>query len=152
MIVTGVTDCAILAILRHRLHCNCTAIASQLRRLGFRALPLLRRSLAAAPVSVPVSVPWASCTLGGVGTVFSRLFGRSSRGTASEICRLWVPAAGVAVGTGFGLANSSLTDTRSSSSSLEMMSGEVGRCRLEGVIFWPRHTRRSSWPVFSHSG
>jgi hypothetical protein len=27
MIVTGVTNCAILAILRHRLHCNCTSIA-----------------------------------------------------------------------------------------------------------------------------
>jgi hypothetical protein len=60
------------------------------------------------------------------------LFRRSSRGTASEICRLWVPAAGVAVavaavGAGSALANSSLTYTRSSSSasSLEMMSGEL---------------------------
>src|SRR5271155_2933903 len=26
MTVTGVTDCAILAILRHRLHCNCISI------------------------------------------------------------------------------------------------------------------------------
>src|SRR5271163_4975497 len=54
-------------------------------------------------------------------------FGRFSRGTASEICRLWVPAtevavAAVGVGSGSALANDSLTDTRSSSSSsLEMM-------------------------------
>jgi hypothetical protein len=57
-------------------------------------------------------------------------FGRLSRGTASEICRFWAPAEGVAVivaavGVGSALANSSLTDTGSSSSSLEMMSGEV---------------------------
>ena len=60
----------------------------------------------------------------------SGLFGRSSRGTASKIYRLWVPTKGVAVvvaavGAGSALANSSLTDTRSSSLSLEMMSGDV---------------------------
>ena len=60
----------------------------------------------------------------------SGLFGRSSCSTASEICRLWVPVVEVvvvvaAVGAGSALANSSLTDTRSSSSSLETMSGEV---------------------------
>jgi hypothetical protein len=97
----------------------------QLRRLGFRALPLLRVSLAApAPVPAPVSALWASwapaeaCCCGAAGVV-SGSFGRSSRGTAFEICRLWVPAAVVvvAVGGGSALANSSLTDTGSSSSS-----------------------------------
>ena len=37
MTITGVTNCAILAILRHRLRCN-TAIVPQLRRLGFRGV------------------------------------------------------------------------------------------------------------------
>jgi hypothetical protein len=60
----------------------------------------------------------------------SGLFSRSSCGTASEICRLWVPAAEVAVAVtavraGSALVNSSLTDTRSSLSSLETISGEV---------------------------
>ena len=57
------------------------------------------------PVPAPVSAPWASwatppgkpvITAAPQGVV-SGLFGRSSRDTASEICRLWVPAAGVAV-------------------------------------------------------
>ena len=60
MTVTGVTDCAILAILRHRLYCNKTSIAPQWRRLGLRALPLLLVLLAApAPVPALVSAPWA---------------------------------------------------------------------------------------------
>src|SRR5271168_5151158 len=98
MTVTGVTDCAILAILRHRLHCNKTVIAPQWGRLGFRALPLLRVLLAApAPVPAPVSAPWApwaswappeACCCGGAAGVVSGPFGRSSWGTASEICRL----------------------------------------------------------------
>ena len=57
----------------------------------------------------------------------SGLFGRSSCGTASEICHLWVPAAEVVVaaaGPGSTLTNNSLTDTRSSSSSLETMKGD----------------------------
>jgi hypothetical protein len=58
---------------------------------------------------------------------------RSYRGTASEICRLWVPAAVMAVavavvGARSALANSSLIGTRSSLS-LEMMIGEVSDLR-----------------------
>src|SRR5271156_5374345 len=50
MTVTGVTDCAILAIPRCR--------------LGLRALPLLQVSLTApAPVPVPVSVSWTPGSL-----------------------------------------------------------------------------------------
>ena len=72
--------------------------------------------------------PEASCC-GSAAEVVSSLFGRSSRDTASEICHLWVPAAGMAgaataVGAGSALANNSLTATRSSSL-LEMMTGEV---------------------------
>jgi hypothetical protein len=72
----------------------------------------------------PVSVSWASsatpeaCRCGGAAGMVSGLFGRSSYGTASEICRLWVPAAEVVVaaaGVGSTLANNSRTDTRSSS-------------------------------------
>lgn len=61
----------------------------------------------------------------------SGLFRRSSRGIASEICRLWVTAAGVAVvvtavRVGSTLINSLFIDTRSSSSSsLEMINREV---------------------------
>src|SRR6266516_6263985 len=98
MTVTGVADCAILAILGT----VCTTIALQLRCLGLRGLPLLRVSLPApTPVPAPLSAPPASweppeacCSTAGV---VSGLFGRSFRGTAPEICRLWVPAAGVAV-------------------------------------------------------
>jgi hypothetical protein len=43
-----------------------------------------------------LGTPKASCC-GGAAEVVSGLFGRSSRGTASETCRLWVPAAGLAV-------------------------------------------------------
>src|SRR2546423_15183379 len=89
MTVMGVTDCAILPILRHRLHCNKTAIAPQWRRLGFRALPLLR-VLLAAPVSTPLA-SWASwtppeaCCCGGPAGGVSGPLGRSSLGRAPGI-------------------------------------------------------------------
>ena len=91
----------------------------------------------------PISAPWASwepseaSNYDGAAGVVSGSFRRSSRGTASEICRLWVPAAGMAVavtvvGVGSALANSSLTDTRSSLS-LEMMTGEVPPGRSDSL-------------------
>jgi hypothetical protein len=75
-----------------------------------------------------LGAPEVSCC-GGAAEVASGLFRRSSRGIASEICRFWVPAAGMAVAAtavraGSALANSSLTATRSSPS-LEMMTREV---------------------------
>jgi hypothetical protein len=81
--------------------CVCTCLLSL---LGIPRSPLLRRS-----------------------GVVPGPFGRWPRGTASKICRLWVPAGGGGscccwAGSGSALANNSLTDTRSS---LEMMSGEV---------------------------
>jgi hypothetical protein len=107
--------------------------APQLYRLGFRGSAALAgvigcASACACACLCPRALPEACCC-GGAAGVVSGLLGRLSRGIASEICRLWVPAAGVAVavaavGAGSALANSSLIDTRSSSS-LEMMSGEV---------------------------
>jgi hypothetical protein len=91
MTVTGVTDCAILAILRSS-SISRNAIdkhSISVTPFGLRALPLLRVSLAApapvpVPVPAPVSAPWASwappeaCCCGAAGAV-SGPFGRSSR-------------------------------------------------------------------------
>ena len=107
MTVTSVTDCAILAIFRHRLHRNYTSIT---------------------PSGLPGPGVIACASIYAAGVV-SGPFGRSSRGIASQICRLCVPAAGMAVavavvGAGSAFANSSFTDTRSSSL-LEMVTGEA---------------------------
>src|SRR5271168_72681 len=111
MIITGVTDCTILAILRHRLHCN-TAIVPQLRRLGFRGVIGCASACACACACIwppgPPGQPSEACCCGR----FSGLFGRSSRGTASEICRLWVPAAGMAVAVAAVGAGSALAVVR----------------------------------------
>src|SRR5947209_16028932 len=132
MTVTGVTDCAILAILRHRLHCNYTSIApSRLPGPAALAGVIACASIYACAYIWPLGLlgtTRASCCGGAAGVVLGP-FGRSSRGIASEICRLWVPAAGMAVavavvGAGSAFANSSLTDTRSSSP-LEMVTGEA---------------------------
>ena len=132
--------------------------APQLYRLGLRVLPLLRVSLTApSPVPAPLSARWVSwappeaCCCGAAGIV-SGPFERSSRDIASEICRLWVPAAGVVgaaveAGLGSSLAKNSFTDTRSSSSS-----AWVGRYHLVGVILRPKHIWRSSWGRFFHLG
>jgi hypothetical protein len=104
MAVTGVTDYAILAILRHRLHCNCALIALFV--------------LASPATFVGVIACALACALGLMGTLRSPVvapvvalrmfvsgpFGRSSLGTASEICRLWVPAAAVVVAMEDGLS------------------------------------------------
>jgi hypothetical protein len=74
MTVTGVTDCAILAI----------------RALLLFGCYWLRLRLYLPPGKPPAE---ASCC-GAAAGVVSGLFGRSSRGTASEICHLWVPRGG----------------------------------------------------------
>jgi hypothetical protein len=78
MTVTGVTDCAILAI----------------RALLLFGCYWLRLRLYLPPWEPPR--PKALCCDGAAGVV-SGLFGRSSWATASEICHLWVPAAEMAV-------------------------------------------------------
>ena len=78
----------------------------------------------------PAPRPMRSPMPGGAGIAISC-------GTASEICRLWVPAAEVVVaaaGPGSTLANNSLIDTRSSSSSKgEATTGSQGRLDELGV-------------------
>src|SRR4051794_29779368 len=116
MTVTGVTDCAILAMLRHRLHCNYTSITpSRLPGPGVIACASIYACGYICPLGL-LGTPWVSCC-GGVAGVVSGTFGR---GIASQICRLCVPAAGIAaavavVRPGSAFANSSFTDTRSSS-------------------------------------
>jgi hypothetical protein len=58
---------------------------------------------APVPMPAPISASWASWETpeasycGGAAGVVSGPFGRSSQGTASEICRLRLPAAGIGV-------------------------------------------------------
>jgi len=111
MTVTGVTDCAILTILRHRLHRNYTSIAPS-RLLGPAALAgvIACPSIYTCAYNWPLGLlgtPWASCC-GGAAGVVSGPFGHSSRVIASEICRLWVPAAGMAVAVAVVGAGSTL--------------------------------------------
>ena len=126
-------------------------------RLGLWAPPLLRVSLTApAPLlaPVPLSLSWASwapleaCCCGDAGVVSGRL--GAPPGVQPQICCLWVPAVRDSccrwAKSESALANSSLTDTRSSSSSSLEMSGEVLPGRTD-----PRHTRRNSWSLFFHS-
>src|SRR2546423_12648222 len=93
-----------------QLYCNCTSIAP----FGLPGPATLQGVIGCASACVCVCIcplgllgtpPEACCCGGGAGGV-SGLFGRSSRGIASEICRLWVPAAGgqlVPLGQGQGL-------------------------------------------------
>ena len=128
MTITGVTDCGILAMLRHRLHRNYTSITpSRLPGPGVIACASIYACGYICPLGL-LGTPWVSC-YGGAAGVVSGPFGRSSRGIASQICRLGVPTAGMAVavavvGAGSAFANSSFTDTRSSSL-LETVIGEA---------------------------
>jgi hypothetical protein len=123
----GVTNYVILTILRHRLHCNCTLITP----FEYPGPATLAAACACACIrSWASSAPPKACCCGGAVRMVSGLFNHSSYSIASEIYRLWVPAAEVAVAVTairvrFTLINSSLTDTKSSLSSLEIISGEV---------------------------
>jgi hypothetical protein len=104
MTVTGVTDYAILAILKHRLHyidCNCTSIApfglpGPATLAGVIGCGSACACTCICPPGPPAHLPEACCC-GGAAGVVSGLFRRSSRGTASEVCRLWIPAAWLAM-------------------------------------------------------
>jgi hypothetical protein len=138
MTVTGVTDCAILAILRHRLHCNCTSIGG----LGLRALPLLRGPVPAAPASWVASWvysgPCSSATAGAV----SGLFRRSFRGIALEICRLWLVCLGAGLGVAWGIGARGSNDSRVCKDPLRDVADSLGRpgirpkIRPEDWVFW----------------
>src|SRR5436305_15253303 len=96
MTVTGVTDCAILAMLRHRLHRNYTSITrSRLPGPGVIACASIYACGYICTLGL-LGTPWASCCGGAAGVVLG-LFGRLSRGIASQMCRLCVPAAGLEV-------------------------------------------------------
>jgi hypothetical protein len=84
----------------------------------------------------PIFISWASSAplkayyCGGAIRIIFSLFNRLFYGIASKIYRLWVPVAEVVVviitiKIGFTLINNSLINTKLSSSSLEIISGEV---------------------------